>query len=129
MPRDRVDIKRTSALMQKIKNPPKEYIAKTDATTNIIPGASQIGQELTSVPSDWELEEKYDITPDPINVSGRNKRSTLRQKRKYELYNARMNEMRSTKPSVDTLVNKIDMDAVKKKTGTWCPECKTFHED
>jgi len=119
----RVDIERTSALMQKVKNSnfpkPQENIAASDATKVNIPQAHQATQDQVNVPRDWELEEKYDITPDPINVSGRNKRGELRQRRKHELYYARMDETRSNKP----------IPTKPKGLGTFCPACEIFHKD
>ena len=119
MSKKRKDIERTSTLMKKIKRPLTGYTAESDATKVNIPQAHQATQDQVNVPRDWELEEKYDITPDPINVSGRNKRGELRQRRKHELYYARMDETRSNKP----------IPSKPKGLGTFCPACEIFHKD
>jgi hypothetical protein len=119
MNKKRKDIERTIALMKKIKRPLTGYTAESDATKVNIPQAHQATQDQVNVPSDWELEEKYDITPDPRGESGRVRRKELAAQRKYELYNARMAETRSNKP----------IPTQPKGLGTFCPACEIFHKD
>ncbi len=119
MSKKRKDIERTSTLMKKIKRPLTGYTAESDATKVNIPQAHQATQDQVNVPRDWELEEKYDITPDPRLESGRVKRKELAAQRKNDLYYARTAETRSNKP----------IPPKPKGLGTFCPACEIFHKD
>lgn len=92
-------------------NPPKEVAAKTDATTNVVPGASQFFTE--SVSFDYEMEPY------------RGHQGTYSQKRKASDHKRReyYKHMDSAKGNFsaagDTLKNK----------GTYCSDCHKFHKD
>ena len=96
------------------KNTPlhqKEYKAKTDATTNIVPGASQFKTESASF--DYEMEP----------YGGHE--GTYSQKReradhdRSEYYKHMDSAKGNFSAAGDTLENK----------GTYCTECNKFHED
>ena len=77
---ERKDLSALQKVIDKVKNPPiegyplTEYSAETDATTNIVPGAHQFGQDQSIVPTDEQLETELGVD-DRLHTLGEKKYS------------------------------------------------------
>ena len=76
---ERKDLSALQKVIDKVKNPPiegyplTEYSAKTDATTNIIPGAN-VTDDLVDVPTNEQLETELGVD-DRLHTLGEKKYS------------------------------------------------------
>ncbi len=89
----------------------EEYKAKTDATTNVVPGASQFFTESASFDIPYYRSTRHQGTASQKAAANAENR---------ESWNIHMNSAKGNFSAAgDTLENK----------GTWCSDCHKFHED
>ena len=94
-----------------MNNPPPEFKAKTDATTNIVPGADQYNKESASFDIPYYRSRRHQGTASQKAAANAENR---------ESWNIHMNSAKGNFSAAgDTLKNK----------GTYCTECNKFHED
>ena len=89
----------------------EEYKAKTDATTNIVPGADQFTTESASFDYEMQPYRGHQGTYSQKREASEHKRS--------EYYKHMDSAKGNFSAAGDTLKNK----------GTYCTECNKFHED
>jgi hypothetical protein len=94
-----------------MNNPPPEFIAKTDKTTHIVPGADQFNTESASFDIPYYRSTRHQGTASQKAAANAENR---------ESWNIHMNSAKGNFSAAgDTLKNK----------GTYCTECNKFHED